>query len=176
MTALTSTARETKPLDMPKAELRALRSDVRDYYEDYGQHLDDGDLEAWVKYFTEDCHYRVISRENHKLGLPIGLIYCMNKNMVRDRVTALRETTVAQPRVIRHFISGVRINSIAENGDISAQGNFLISECLADGEPEITAAGQYQDVLVRDGDGFLFKYRDCIVDNYRIKTSIIIPL
>ncbi len=152
-----------------------LRWKLRDFYEDYAQHLDDGDLEGWIEYFTEDCHYRVISRENHTLNLPIGLIYCMNKNMVRDRVMAMRETTVCQPRTIRHFISGVRVNAVNDD-EIRAQANFMISECLVDSEPEITLAGQYQDIIVQSGDGYLFKSRDCIIDNYRVKTSLIIPV
>lgn len=156
-------------------DVTSLRQQLRDFYDDYAQCLDDDDLETWVDYFVEDCHYRVIHRENHRLGLPLGLIHCMNKNMVRDRVTALRETTVFQPRVLRHFISGVRVNALAGE-EIHAQANVLITECLCDGEPSISLAGQYRDVLVRNGAGFLFRRRECIVDNYRINTSLIMPV
>ena len=157
------------------AHASELRWKLRDFYEDYAQHLDDGDLEGWINYFIEDCHYRVISRENYTLNLPIGLIYCMNKNMVRDRVMAMRETTVCQPRTIRHFISGVRVKAVKDD-EIHAQANFMISECLVDSEPEITLTGQYQDIIVPTDAGYLFKSRDCIIDNYRVKTSLIIPV
>lgn len=36
--------------------------------------------------------------------------------------------------------------------------------------------GRYIDTLVRTPDGFLFKDRDCICDNYRVRTSLIIPV
>ena len=86
----------------------------------------------------------MLSRENHDAGLPLGLIYCMNKNMVRDRVTALRETTIAEPRALRHFISGVRVTEV--DGDrIVAQANFAVMESLSDREPTLNMVGRYLD-------------------------------
>src|SRR5690606_2595768 len=82
----------------------SLRADLRDFYDDYGTCLDALDLEGWINFFTDDCHYRVISQENMQANLPLGLIYCMNKNMLIDRVTAIRETTMYEPRMLRHFI------------------------------------------------------------------------
>lgn len=153
----------------------SLRAVLRDFYDDYGTVLDDMNLEAWVDFFTEDAHYRVISHENMAAGLPIGLIYCMNKNMLRDRVTALRETTVFEPRMLRHFVSGLKV--LAVDGDvIKAQANFMITEALSDQEPVLNMVGQYQDELVRTDDGFLFRHRDCVFDNYRIRNSLIVPV
>lgn len=154
---------------------RTLRNELRDFYDDYANTLDDFNLEAWVDFFTEDCHYRVISQENASAGLPLGLIYCMNKNMLRDRVTAIRETTMYEPRMLRHFVSGVRINS--QEGDrLHTQANFMIVESLSDQEPTVNLVGVYKDIIERTEDGFLLKSRDCIYDNYRIRNSLIIPV
>lgn len=153
----------------------ALRAQLRDFYDDYAACLDEGRLEDWPAFFTEDCHYRVLSRENYDAGLPIGLIYCMNKNMLKDRVTALRETTVYEPRALRHFVSGVRVIE-AGAGEIVAQANFMITEALSDREPVLNMVGIYKDVLVRDGGSFLLRRRDCVHDNYRVRTSLIIPV
>lgn len=153
----------------------ALRAELRDFYDDYGACLDDWNLEGWVDYFTQDCHYRVISQENMQAGLPLGLIYCMNKNMLRDRVTAIRETTMYEPRMLRHFISGVRVNSV-EGDVIKAQANFMITESLSDQEPTVNLVGQYQDVIVRTDAGLRLQSRDCVYDNYRIRNSLIIPV
>ncbi|MBP6019353.1 MAG: aromatic-ring-hydroxylating dioxygenase subunit beta [Burkholderiaceae bacterium] len=152
-----------------------LRAALRDFYDDYGACLDDMNLEAWVDFFTDDCHYRVISQENMQANLPLGLIYCMNKNMLMDRVTAIRETTMYEPRMLRHFISGVRVNSV-EGDVIKAQANFMITEALSDQEPTLNLVGQYQDVIVRTSDGFLLQSRDCVYDNYRIRNSMIVPV
>ena len=152
-----------------------LRTALRDFYEDYAYHLDSGDLPGWVEFFTEDAHYRVISRENFSAGLPLGLIYCMNKNMIRDRVTALTETTMYEPRQLRHFISGVRITQ-TEDGILHAQANFLITEALSDQEPTLNMVGLYLDQIVQTEDGFQIRSRDCVYDNYRIRNSLIIPV
>ena len=154
---------------------RALRAELRDLYDDYANTLDDQKLEDWINYFTEDCHYRVISRENFDAHLPLGLIYCMNKNMVRDRVTALRETTMYEPRSLRHFISGVQITEV--QGDlIHAQANFAIMESLSDQEPSLNMVGRYIDTFVRTDNEIKIKRRDCVYDNYRIRNSLIIPV
>ncbi|MGG4775682.1 aromatic-ring-hydroxylating dioxygenase subunit beta [Paenalcaligenes sp. Me52] len=160
---------------MKNTEMVMLKMELSDFYDDYAHALDKYDLDAWVACFTEDCHYRVISHENMSAGLPLGLIYCMNKNMLRDRVLALRETTMYEPRVLRHFISGLKILNIT-NDEIQVEANFLITESLSDQEPTISLVGQYQDIVIRQEDGFLLKHRDCVYDNYRIRNSLIIPV
>lgn len=152
-----------------------LRAELRDACEDYAACLDAGDLDGWTGFFTEDCHYRVISRENHDAGLPLGLIYCMNKNMLRDRVTALRETTMYEPRALRHFISCVRVVRV-EGEEIHAQANFAVMESLSDQEPTLNMVGRYVDRWLRAGEGLVLRSRDCVYDNYRIRNSLIIPV
>ncbi|MFJ1301643.1 aromatic-ring-hydroxylating dioxygenase subunit beta [Pseudomonadota bacterium AL_CKDN230030165-1A_HGKHYDSX7] len=161
---------------MPNADdLRALRAELRDLYEDYGHCLDEGDLDAWHGFFTEDCHYRVLSRENHDAGLPLGLIYCMNKNMLKDRVTALRETTMFEPRSLRHFISGVMVHE-REGNEVRAQANFAIMESLSDREPSLNMVGRYLDTWRETDAGWRLAHRDCVYDNYRVRTSLITPV
>lgn len=152
-----------------------IRSELRNFYDDYAATLDNLELEEWVNYFTEDCHYRVISRENMDANLPLGLIYCMNKNMLKDRVLALRETTMYEPRILRHFISGVRVVEV-DGDEIHARANFAIFESMSDQEPQINMVGEYQDIFVGTTDGYLLKHRDCVYDNYRIRNSLIIPV
>lgn len=160
---------------MKNTDMVMLKMSLCDFYDNYAYVLDQQDLDAWIEYFVEDCHYRVISHENMSAGLPLGLIYCMNKNMLRDRVLALRETTMYEPRVLRHFISGLKVLNIT-NDEIRVEANFLITESLSDQEPTISLVGQYQDIVIRKEDGFLFKQRDCVYDNYRIRNSLIIPV
>jgi 3-phenylpropionate/cinnamic acid dioxygenase small subunit len=44
------------------------RDAIRDFYDDYYNVLDDVRLEQWPAFFTEDCAYRVIPRENYEAG------------------------------------------------------------------------------------------------------------
>jgi len=156
-------------------EHAALRNELRDFYEEYAVCLDEEELERWPDFFVEDCKYRVTARENYDRNLPYGLIWCANKNMLKDRVLALRQTTMYEPRSLRHFISGVRIRHV-EGDTIEAQANFSILESLSDREPVVNMVGRYIDTLTRTPDGFLIRARDCVCDNYRVRTSLIIPV
>jgi anthranilate 1,2-dioxygenase small subunit len=50
--------------------------------------IDDDRLEEWPSYFTEACHYQIISREYQEKGLPIGVFYANSRGMLQDRVAA----------------------------------------------------------------------------------------
>lgn len=151
------------------------RAELRDLYEDYAACLDAETLVDFPAFFTEDAKYQVISRENHDDGLEHAPIFCLGRAMIEDRVTALTEAALYQPRSLRHFISGVRITE-ADQGEIRAEANFLIIESLVEREPEILMVGRYIDRVVRDGDTLKFRERTCVYDNYRIRTTLAIPV
>ncbi len=54
----------------------ALRLEIETLNADYAHCIDDDRLEQWPEFFTADGRYRVVTRENHDLGLPVSLIYC----------------------------------------------------------------------------------------------------
>lgn len=151
-----------------------LRAALRDFYDDYAATLDADRIEAWPSFFTEDALYQVISRETHSQGLSHATIYCSGIRMIRDRAAAIRQTAVFEQRVIRHFISGVHG---AERGDeIEAGANFLLVESLYDAEPQVLMVGEYIDIVVRDGGSFKFKQRSAVYDNYRVRTTLVLPV
>ena len=49
-----------------------LRLEVEDLYAEYCAALDEGRYEDWAALFTEDCLYRIVPRDNHDRGLPLG--------------------------------------------------------------------------------------------------------
>lgn len=151
------------------------RAALRDFHDDYSACLDNVELERWPDFFIDTCRYRVISRENHDAGLPLSLIYCDGRGMLLDRVMALRESTVYEPRSLRHFVSACRIAADTEDG-FEAQSNFLIIESLSDREPTVNLVGRYIDRFVQTDAGLKLRDRWCVVDNYRIRTSLIIPV
>src|SRR3954452_17532392 len=93
---------------MDLAEI-ARRLEIETLYTDYAACLDSDALERWPEFFTEDCRYRVTSAENYEAGLPLGLIYATSQNMLRDRVSALRDANIYEPQRYRHLISDIRI-------------------------------------------------------------------
>ena len=60
----------------------------------YAAALDAQRLTEWTEMFTEDAFYLVTSRENADRNLPVGLIYCEGRGMIRDRAFALDKTAM----------------------------------------------------------------------------------
>ena len=153
----------------------ALRHRLRDLYDEVADLLDDDQVEAFPNYFVDDCLYRITSRENYDQGLPGALMYCEGIAMLRDRILALRETQVYEPRSWRHFISGVRV--LGDDGNrVIARANFLVIEAMSDEEPRVFIVGRYVDVLERRGDRLLFREHIAVCDNHSIRRSLIIPV
>lgn len=152
-----------------------LRHELRDFYEEIADLLDDDRIEEFPSHFTDDCLYKVTSRENFREGLDAGLMYCDGIGMLRDRVLALRETQVYEPRLWRHFLGGIRI--LAVNGDtVRTRTNFLVTESMSDADPAVFLVGQYLDMAVRRDDRWWFRERIAVCDNHHVRRSLIVPV
>jgi anthranilate 1,2-dioxygenase small subunit len=149
-----------------------LRLDLEDLYTEYAECLDDERLEEWPELFAESCVYKVISRENFDRGLPLGVMHCVGKGMLKDRVTAIRKTSMFAPRALRHLVSGVRIKEQAE-GELRVQANFAVLQTLVDCETTVFSAGRYLDHLVAVDGRWLFAEKLCVYDSVLISNSLI---
>lgn len=152
----------------------ARRLELADLYAAYAACLDADRLEAWPDFFTEDCHYRITSAENHEAGLPLGLIYASSRGMLKDRVSALREANIYEPQRYRHLISCV---VPAGDGDaLDVEASFLVVRTMQDGAMTLFAAGRYIDRVVRGAGGWKFAKKLVVLDSRRIDTLLAIPL
>lgn len=152
-----------------------LKAAVADLYDSYAAAVDRMDLNSWADFFTDDAFYRVIGRESYSQGLTHATIYCDGIGMIRDRATLVKEVAVFEPRVLRHFISGLRLNLVTPER-IEATANFLVIESLFDAEPQILMVGEYVDEIVRTTEGLRFRKRDAVYDQYRIRTTLVFPV
>ena len=152
-------------------------------YTDYAACLDSDALEHWPEFFVEDCVYRITSAENFDAGLPLGLIYATSRDMLKDRVSALRQANIYEAQRYRHLICGIAINGTAcvppagggsDALDVSA--NFLVIRTMQDGAMTVFAAGRYLDRVVRSKAGWKFARKTVILDSRRIDTLLAIPL
>jgi anthranilate 1,2-dioxygenase small subunit len=144
-------------------------------YTDYAACLDSDALEHWPEFFVEDCVYRITSAENYEAGLPLGLIYATSRNMLKDRVSALRRANIYEPQRYRHLISNVRI----QRDDINAlevAANFLVVRTMQDGAMTLFAAGRYLDRVVRGATSWHFARKTVVVDSRQIDTLLALPL
>src|SRR5512143_4130136 len=95
---------------------RDLRFEIDDLYAEYVECLDDGEPERWPEFFTDECVYKIIPRENFERGLPLALMLCESKGMCQDRVEALRHASVYAPRALRHIVTNIRIKGEEPTG------------------------------------------------------------
>jgi anthranilate 1,2-dioxygenase small subunit len=151
------------------------RLDLEQLYTDYVHCLDADELERWPDFFVEDCFYRITSAENYEAGLPLGLIYATSRNMLKDRVSALREANIYEPQRYRHLISSVKVVGEAD-GALDLAANLLVIRTMQDGDMTIFAAGRYVDQVRRDGEGWKFVKKTVVLDSRQIDTLLAIPI
>ncbi len=154
------------------------RLELENLYTDYAACLDADRLEDWPEFFTEDCHYRVTSAENYEAGLPLGLIYATSQNMLKDRVSALRQANIYEPQRYRHLISGIRVEK-DERDALELSANFVVIRTMQDGGMILFAAGRYVDRAVRTERteaGWKFAKKIVVLDSRQIDTLLAIPL
>ena len=152
----------------------ALRFTIQDLYDAYCGVIDDGELEAWPRFFIDPCLYRVTAAENWDRGLPLSLIFCESVAMLEDRVTSLRRTQMFAPRRVRHFLSAFRITRDAEA--ILVRANFLMLHSV-EGEPTtILATGRLIDRLIETADGLKFQEKIAVYDSPLVPNSLILPV
>jgi anthranilate 1,2-dioxygenase small subunit len=139
-------------------------------------HTIDGDeLEAWPDLFTEQCVYRVISRENHARGLPVAAMYCDSRAMLIDRVVSLRHANIYEQQSYRHVVSALLVDD-NEDGSYSARSNYVVYRTRTNGVTEVYNTGVYEDRIVTDNEGWRFAEKHVIFDTGRIDTLMVIPI
>ena len=158
---------------MDLAEI-GIRLELHDLYTAYAACLDTDALERWPEFFTEDCRYRITSAENYEAGMPLGLIYATSKNMLRDRVSALREANIYEPQCYRHIVSGISIAGEAD-GALDVGASFVVVRTMQDGAMSLFAAGRYIDRVVRGPESWRFARKEVVLDSRQIDTLLAIP-
>jgi anthranilate 1,2-dioxygenase small subunit len=151
------------------------RLELEQLYTDYVHCLDADELERWPDFFTEDCFYRITSAENFEAGMPLGLIHATSRNMLKDRVSALREANIYEPQRYRHLVSSIKV--VEEDGarlDLTA--NFLVVRTMQEGDMTLFAAGAYLDQVRRENGIWRFANKTVVLDSRQIDTLLAIPI
>jgi len=151
------------------------RLELEQLYTAYVHCLDADELEHWPDFFTEDCFYRVTSAENYEAGLPLGLIHATSRNMLKDRVSALREANIYEPQRYRHIVSSIKI--VEEHGvALDLVANFLVVRTMQEGDMTLFGAGRYVDQVRQTDEGWKFARKDVVLDSRQIDTLLAIPI
>ena len=169
---------------------------VDELYAAYVSCLDGGRYEEWPEFFTEECTYRVVPRENYDRGLPLSTLSFESKAMLRDRVYGITQTLFHEPYYQRHLVSGILVRPAGarseltlrqaqlgawrrgDNGaaDFAVEANYLVIRTKAGRLSEVYNAGRYYDRIVEDGGVLRFREKICVFDSELIPNSMIYPV
>jgi anthranilate 1,2-dioxygenase small subunit len=137
--------------------------------------IDANALEGWPEFFLEQCLYKVTTAENHRLGLPAGIIYADSRGMLIDRVQALRQANIYEKQSYRHILG---LPNIVKNGGIEVETEtpFLVVRIMHDGQSDMFASGVYLDTIRLLGNDLKFASRVVVCDSSRVDTLMALPL
>jgi len=155
--------------------------ELRDYlalvqlYADYASAVDSGNWDLWPGFFTDDCVYRLVPRENHERGFPLATLSFESKGMLRDRVYGIRETLFHDPYYQRHVVGAPVVRKVVD-GRIHSEANYAVFRTKLSELSSVFNVGRYVDEVVQTPDGLRFASRLCIYDSEMIPNSIIYPV
>jgi 3-phenylpropionate/cinnamic acid dioxygenase small subunit len=154
---------------------RDLRLELEELYAENVACLDEERLEEWPEFFTDDAVYRIIPRENFERGLPIATLHCESKGYLKDRVIAIRQTSVYAPRYVRRLVSNIRVLGWRDEA-LHVRANYAAFETLRDELTRVFSVGRCHDTLVVADGRLKFKEKLVIFDSELIPNSLIYPL
>ena len=145
---------------------------IQNLHARYAHALDEDRLEDWPNFFTENGIYRIATAENEARGLPLPVVYCEGRKMLRDRVQSLRHANIYEPQRYRHIISSVLVEE--EKNFVRSVSSFLVVRIMENGETTLFASGRYLDRISRKE--MLYEERVVVCDSRRFDTLLAIPL
>jgi 3-phenylpropionate/cinnamic acid dioxygenase small subunit len=153
----------------------ALRARIADLYCAYDDSLNDDALEQWPALFTDPCVYKIVPKENYDQGFPVAVIYCESRDMLMDRVVAVRETALYAPRIVRRVTSGICLRAIEPDG-LRLTANFTLIQTVPDQPSAVFLCGRWRDRVADEAGTLRFAERLCIYDSTIVPTSLVYPV
>jgi anthranilate 1,2-dioxygenase small subunit len=155
--------------------ISSVREAAGDLMNDYCELIDSDRLEEWLDLFTEDASYTVIPRENVEQNLPAAIILCPNKNVLRDRISSLRNANEFNLHYDRHLVSSIRVRPHAENVWL-VEANYAVFQTTLEGQSKLFSVGRYRDMIRLEGGTLRFCEKYVVVDTFSIPTLLATPL
>ena len=154
---------------------REMRWEAEELLDRYAQCLDEDRLEEWPEFFREKAVYKIISRVNVERNYQLATIMCDSRDMMKDRVIAIRNASVFSQRYLRHLVTNVRV--AGQEGEAwLVKSNYVVLQTLQNEETKVFNAGQYVDKIVFDNGGPKFQEKLVIYDTIQIPGLLVIPI
>ena len=142
----------------------------------YGHAMDDGEIDRWPQFFTPDSLYHITTKENNEAGLPIGIMRCVGRGMMIDRVKAFHTANIFEPHTYNHIIGYPSMRYDKATGCVTARSNFQVIRIMEAGRMDLYATGKYLDVMQKEGGSLKFKERVVVLDSRNVDILLVVPL
>jgi 3-phenylpropionate/cinnamic acid dioxygenase small subunit len=153
----------------------AVRRQIEALNTNYIRAIDDDNVEEWPKLFTEQCLYRITTRENFSQNLPLPLMEGTSRGMLVDRVFGYRRVNIYEPHRYTHLLSGLVIEPI-DATHFKCRQNYAVIRTMITGDMTIFSAGIYHDRVVLKDDQALLEERIVVQESRRVDTLLVIPI
>jgi len=152
-----------------------MRWEAEELLDRYAQCLDEDRLEEWPEFFSEKAVYKIISRVNVERNYQLATILCDSRDMMKDRIVAIRNASVFSERYLRHLVTNVRVEG-QEGEAWLVKSNYVVLQTLQNEETKVFNAGQYVDKIVFDNGSPKFQEKIVIYDTIQIPGLLVVPI
>jgi anthranilate 1,2-dioxygenase small subunit len=142
---------------------------------EYAMAIDENRLEDWVELFDEQCDYKVVTRENVEQGLPNILMWCDNKNMLRDRVESYRHVNLYNLHYDRHVLGPLRFVK-QDHATWTFDASYSLFQTELEGGSRLFSVGRYRVEAIVEGDAARLKSVTVIADTGLIPSLLATPI
>lgn len=151
------------------------RQAIADFLERYVHAIDDGRIDEWSSFFDEQATYQVTTRENVEAGMPLGIVLCVGRAMMNDRIKALKTANIFESHNHRH-ITGHPLVAVQDDGNYHVRSSFVVYRTMYTGKTDLFATGVYDDIIRADEATLRFLQRRVVLDSRAIDTLMVYPL
>ena len=141
---------------------------------EYASSIDDDRLEDWVELFEETCDYRIVTRENVEQNLPNVLMWCDNKNMLRDRIESYRNVNLYNLHYDRHVIGPLRFTE-KKNEVWCFDLSYSLFQTELEGASRLFSVGRYRVEARVEGGAARLKSVTVIADTGLVPSLLATP-
>lgn len=152
-----------------------LRERIARLFVDYAWLLDETRYEEWLGLFSETAVYKIMPRENIEYGLPAALMYCKNKDMLRDRITSLLEVNKFNIHTTRHLLGASRVGEPV-SGIVAVDTPFAVYQTDQEGVSRLFGVGKYLSRISSSTSALLFEEHVVQLDTFSVPTLLADPL
>jgi anthranilate 1,2-dioxygenase small subunit len=152
-----------------------VREALADLMAEYALSIDENRLEDWIELFDEACDYKVVTRENVEQGLPNVLMWCDNKNMLRDRVESYRHVNLYNPHYDRHVLGPLRFIE-KKNSAWCFDAAYSLFQTELEGASRLFSVGRYRVEALVEGGVARLKSVTVIADTGLIPSLLATPI